>query len=80
MNEQDLAKAAVLLFVIYYFFVRPYHSQSATLAQLGVDSDDKILKYFITVMPFVYALRNDLGLSGFFEALGINEASRVVNL
>lgn len=50
------------------------------LDQLGFNSDASILKNLIFVTPFLYALRNDLGLAGLFDKLGVTDASAIVNL
>lgn len=85
MHQDTLVKAAITLFFVYFFFIkRDRHSMQAStkdmLDQLGFNSDASILKNLIFVTPFLYALRNDLGLAGLFDKLGVTDASAIVNL
>lgn len=83
--SNDALKVAMTLFFVYYFFLKPnMHSQSSQkleyIAKLGMDSDSKVMQTIIFLVPFIYALREDLGLSSFFKNLGITDSSAVVNL
>jgi len=73
-------KIATLLFVIYWFIVKPlhYHRQENT-ALIG-NTDSEILKYIVMSVPFFYALRDELGIAELFQMFKINDLSALVQL
>ena len=91
MIDDDTLKVAVLLFVIYFFFIRPQHQQSADgpniqfsidsfLEQLGLDADSIMFRYLIMAVPFLYALRKDLGIEKLFDFFQISDKSSLVQI
>lgn len=88
LNQQHL-QIGVLLFIIYWFFVRPHHTQRADtlsfsltgfLEQIGLDADNATFKYIMMSVPFLYAMKKELGLEKLFSFLSLDDTSSLVQI
>jgi hypothetical protein len=84
LSEQNLMMLAVASAILAFVLSKNSHQQGADkydiVGSLGIDTSSSEVKYFMMALPFIYALKDELGLGPIFAQIGLSSSSPIVQI